>query len=185
MNPAFRLLCWRLYLDAYVDVGVSYQQKPFIRTGVSIWLCLCNNSSFDFQGKKINQGTRSLSKLFVPIFFIIVFGHLAVAVAACAVHGRQLENLEGHFKVERGQMLSYGRTPALNATFFDPCLNLCLDQAGIKNTISQTSYLSFFLQVKVKEKGKSTCFQQALMLNPNQLHCCHYCFHIDFLASLN
>ena len=33
----------------------------------------------------------------------------------------------------------------LNATFFDPCLNLCLDQAGIKNTISQTSYLSFFL----------------------------------------
>ena len=23
------------------------------------------------------------------------------------------------------------------------------------------------------------------MLNPNQLHCCHYCFHIDFLASLN
>ena len=23
-NPGFRVLCWRLYLDAYVDVGVSY-----------------------------------------------------------------------------------------------------------------------------------------------------------------
>ena len=28
-------------------------------------------------------------------------------------------------------------------------------------------------------------YQQALMLNPNQLHCCHYCFHIHLLASLN
>ena len=54
----------------------------------------------------------------------------------------------------------------LNATFFDPCLNLCLDQAGIKNTISQTSYLSFFLQVKVKEKGKSTCLSAGVDAEP-------------------
>ena len=70
----------------------------------------------------------------------------------------------------------------LNATFLDPYLNLCPDQAGIRNTISQ---------VKVLRKGKIDVFisqsdviyQQALMLNPNQLHCCHYCFHINLLAS--
>ena len=166
MNPGFRLLCWRLYLDAYVDVGVSYQQKPFIRTGVPIWLCLCNNSSFDFQGKKINQGRRSLSKFFVPFFSLLSLDIWQWQWQRAPCMGGNLRIWKDTSKLSAARCCPMEGHQLLNATFFDPCLNLCLDQAGIKNTISQTSYLSFFLQVKVKEKGKSTCLSAGVDAEP-------------------
>ena len=103
-----------------------------------------------------------------------------MAVAACAVHGRQLENLEGHFKVERGQMLSYGRTPAFKCYFLRPLPQFVTWSSWNKE------YNFTGKSIKKRENwsvyfSEWCLYQQALMLNPNQLHC----FHIYLLASLN
>ena len=103
-----------------------------------------------------------------------------MAVAANAVHGRQLENLEGHFKVERGQMLSYGRTPAFKCYFLRPLPQFVTWSSWNKE------YNFTGKSIKKRENwsvyfSEWCLYQQALMLNPNQLHC----FHIYLLASLN